>query len=244
MKTPQRKVIELNLGVIIVVLVIAVIAVVLLKYHVEGEKDMPYVLKEIDIVSTATGKNEITEESKWNVMVSQNTDVYIEVERNSEYKSNENISSIKIQNMQIAALGKYTPKAYIPSKNGDNIFEYIEENLAPEVIEYNVENVKDVKKMAITSESGIIAISFAINNIGAYVGNDDKMVYDGTLLRKLGITNDDISCEVKFNLIIETESNKRYQTEIKLNIPGGDLTEEGIIKIKDTELEEVVFKRI
>ena len=244
MKTPKRRVIEINLGVIVVVIAVAVLGIVLLKYHVEGEKDMPYVLKEINIVSTATGKNETTEESKWNLIISQNTDVYMDLERNSEYKSNENLRSIKIQDVKINDLGKYTHKLYLPTEKGEDIFEYIEENLAPEVIEYNVGNVKDVKKRTITSEGGIIALSFAIKNMGAYVGNEDKMVYDGTLLSRIGVTNEDIKCEVKFNLIIETESNKRYQAEIKINIPGGDLIKEGIIKIKNTELEEIVFKRI
>ncbi|MBQ9298171.1 MAG: hypothetical protein IJ223_03935 [Clostridia bacterium] len=244
MKTPQRKTIEINLGVLVVVIAITVIAIVLLKYHVEGEKDMPYILKEIDIISTATGENEITEENKWNIKVSQNSDVYIEIERNSEHKSNENIKKVKIQEIQIKSLGKYTPKLYLPSQEGEKIFDYKEENLAKEEIEYNVDNSKNVKKKTITSEGGIIALSFANNNIGTYIGNDDKIVYDGTLLEKLAITNDDIQFDVKFSLIIETESNKKYKAEIILKLPGGDLVKDGIIKIKNTELEEIVFKRI
>lgn len=57
MKTQKRKIIELNLGVIVVVIAITVIAITMLKYNVEGEKDMPYVLKQMVIVSTANGIN-------------------------------------------------------------------------------------------------------------------------------------------------------------------------------------------
>lgn len=140
--------------------------------------------------------------------------------------------------------GKYNLQAYMPSKEGEEIFNYTEENVALEKIEYTIDKNKNIKERNVTSEGGIVALSFASLNIGTYKGNDDKISYDGTLLNKIGVINDEIKNEVKFNLIIETESNKNYKAEITLELPQGDILSEGIITIKDTELQNVVFKRI
>lgn len=244
MKTKKRKIIELNLGIIVVVIAITVIAIMMLKYHVEGEKDMPYVLNQMLIISTANGTNTPEEEYKWNINIYQNTDIYFDIQRNNKYKSNENLKSVKIDNIQITQKGKYETRVYMPSIDGEEVFNYTDENLAKEKIEYTIDKNKNIKERKITSEGGIVALSFASLNIGTYKGNDDKMSYDGTLLGKIGVTNEDIVSEVKFNLIIETESQKNYKAEINLTLPPEDIVNEGIITIKDTELQNIVFKRI
>lgn len=244
MKTQKRKIVELNLGVIIVVIAITVIAITMLKYHVEGEKDMPYAVKQMVIISTANGTNTQTEAYKWNIDIYQNTDIYFDIQRNNNHKLNENLKSISIENIQITQNGKYDLNAYFPSVDGENVFKYTDENIAKEKIEYLIDKNQNVKERKITSEGGIIALSFASVNLGTYRGNDDKIVYDGTLLNKIGITNEDITNEVKFNLVIETESNKKYKAEINFTLPQEDITKEGIITIKDTELEDIVFKRM
>lgn len=245
MKTQKRKVIELNLGVLIVAIVVTVIAITLLKYYVEGEKDMPYRVTKMVTISTANGQNNQTEEYKWNIDVYQNTDIYFEITRNSEYKTNENIKNIKIEEIQINSKGKFTPNAYMPTKNEENeIFTYTNENMVNSEISYMVDKTKDVQTRKITSEGGVIALSFCIPRIGTYQGNDDKITYDGTLLDKLGIKIEDISYEVKFNLIIQTESDKKYKAEITLELPQENIIQKGIVKSEDTELKNVVFKRI
>lgn len=245
MKTKKRKIIEINLGVLIIVIAITVIAITMLKYYVEGEKDMPYMITKMVTISTANGKNNQTEEYKWNIDVYQNTDIYFDITRNSEYKTNENIKNVKIEDIQINPKGKLTSNAYAPAKNDTNeIFTYTDENIINSEISYIVDKTKDVQNRKITSEGGVIALSFCIPNIGTYQGNDDKITYDGTLLNKLGITIEDISYEVKFNLIIQTESDKKYKAEITLQLPQEDIVQKGIVKTEDTELKNIVFKRI
>ena len=89
----------------------------------------------------------------------------------------------------------------------------------------------------------IIAISFCNPNIATYIGNEDKMTYDGTLLNKVGITLEQIKATIKFDLILETSSGKKYKAEINLQTPEEDITQTGIVINEDTDLKNIVFKR-
>ncbi len=241
MKTKKRKAIEISGIIIIAVIILTIVGIILLKYHVEGETDLPYTIKQMVIISSANGKNEITEENKWNVDVYQNTDIYFDIERNDEHKWAESIKNVTIENIQI---NKEDLKPYMPSNEGEENFTYTDNNIIEDKIIYEVDKNKDLKNKKITTEGGIIAISFCNSNIGKYVGNEDKITYDGTLLKKLGLTFEDIKTIIKFDLIVETEAGKKYKAEIDLDIPKEDITEIGISKITDTELKTIVFKRI
>lgn len=243
MKTKKRKVVELNLGIIIVAIAITVIAITMLKYNVEGEKDMPYILKQMVIISTANGINTPTDENKWNINIYQNNDIYLEISRNTEYKSNETLKSVKIENIQIIPTEKYTPKIYIPDIDGAETFEYVQENEISEEINYAIDVTQNIKERKITTEGGILALSVCIPKLGTYQGNDEKMTYDGTLLKRIGINKEDITTNLKFDLIIETESSKKYKAQISLTLPQEDITQTGIQKIENAELNNIVFKR-
>lgn len=243
MKSKKRKTVEFNIGIFVVAIAITVIAITMLKYQVEGEKDMPYVLKQMVLISTANGTNTSTDEYKWNINIYQNTDLYFEIARNTEYKTNENIKNVKIQNIQITPKSDYKPNIYLPTAEGTEMFNYTEENLAGQEIEYIVDKNKDAKTRKITTEGGIIALSFCMPDIGVYQGNDDKISYDGTLLSKIGITKEQISYNISFSLIIETETDKKYKADINLELPPEDITQTGIVKIENEELTDLVFKR-
>lgn len=243
MKTKKRKAIEISGIIVIAVILITAIAVILLKYNVEGESNMPYIVKKMVVISTANGINTPTEQMKWNIKINQNTDIYFEIERNESHWSTENIKNVKIQNIKISN-NKYTPKPYQPSADSGNMFNYTENNIIQREIIYEVDKNKDTKNKKITTEGGIVAISFCNTNIGEYQGNSEKITYDGTLLKKIGITYEEIKTNIQFDLVLETVNGKKYKAEIKLDLPEEDITEKGIIKNEDTELKNVVFKRV
>ena len=63
-----KKIIKRNVLFFILVLAIALIGLIILKYHVEGEQNMPFDLSEILVVSTAEGnQKEETGDNNWNV---------------------------------------------------------------------------------------------------------------------------------------------------------------------------------
>lgn len=243
MKTKKRRKIETSGIIIIAVMLITIVAIMLLKYNVEGETDMPYVLKKMVVISTANGTNTQTDENKWNISINQNTDIYFDIERNTEHKSTENIRNIKIQNIQIIGTEYYTPKAYMPSSETEEMFNYIDNNIIQNELIYDVGKDKDTQNKKITTEGGIVAISFCNPNIATYKGNEDKMTYDGTLLNKVGITLEQIKATIKFDLVLETASGKKYKAEINLQTPADDITKTGIVINEDIELKNIVFKR-
>ena len=244
MKTKKRKVVELNLGIIVVVIAITVIAITMLKYNVEGEKDMPYIIKQMVIISTANGENTQTDENKWNINIYQNNDIYLEIARNTEYKSNETLKSVRTENIQVTSNEKYTTKVYMPDIDSTEMFEYVQANEATKEINYAIDATQNIKERKITTEGGILALSVCTPELGTYHGNDEKMTYDGTLLNRIGITKEDITANLKFNLIIETESSKKYKAEINLILPEEDITQTGIQKIEKAKLDNIIFKRV
>lgn len=243
MKTKKRKTLEISGIIIIAVIITTIIAITLLKYNVEGETDMPYILKKMVVISTANGTNTEKEINKWNIEIYQNTDIYFDIERNEEHKSSENIKNIRIENIKINGSEKYTPKAYMPSEGTEQMFNYTDENVIQKELIYVVDKNKDTKNKKITTEGGIVAISFCNSNIANYQGTDEKISYDGTLLKKVGITIEEIKSQIQFDLILETETGKKYKAEINLEVPEEDITETGINIKEDTELENIIFKR-
>ena len=57
------------------------------------------------------------------------------------------------------------------------------------------------------------------------------------------IVEDDLKVNLTFHLTIILESGKEYQAEIKIELPTGNVIEEGSTSTEITDLEDVVFKR-
>ena len=56
-------------------------------------------------------------------------------------------------------------------------------------------------------------------------------------------TDSNIDFTISFDLIIETESNHRFKSNISLNLPTGNILEDGVGTLEDTEMKDVIFKR-
>ena len=65
----------------------------------------------------------------------------------------------------------------------------------------------------------------------------------GTLLKKAGLSLEDIKLNIEFDLIIETEKGKSFKTHINMELPTENILETGISKSEETELKDIVFKR-
>ena len=121
------------IAIFIIVLVIAFVAFRIIKYQTEGEKNMPFNLSKIIVVSTAQ-KEDITQENGqnnlWNFNIIQTNDVYISIERNkNNTKKDEKIKNISINNIEIIekpTVGELKP--YMPnSLEGEN-YKYTDES--------------------------------------------------------------------------------------------------------------------
>ena len=61
------------------------------------------------------------------------------------------------------------------------------------------------------------------------------------MLKQIG--EDRLKYQVSFDLIIELENNVKLKTKINLNLPAGNILENGIETIEETNMK-TVFKRI
>ena len=93
----KKKILKRAVMLIIIMLFFIIIGFSMLKYEVEGEKNMPFQLTKISIISTANGIPNTETLDRWNFNLVQNNDIYFNFEKNENYKEQESIKKISIE---------------------------------------------------------------------------------------------------------------------------------------------------
>lgn len=229
----------------IIVLIIAIIALLILKYNVEGEQNMPFKLSSIIVISNAEGYQE--KENKkylWDAEIYQTNDIYLNIEKNKNYKETEIIKSIKIENIQI----KETPQVgniqfYRTSSEENNLFSYTEEYEINNEIEYVGDINTDLANLKISNQGGTLILRVVNKTEKNYKSNDKEFEHNGKLLSKVEISYQEIKTKVAFDLVINLESGLSFRTNIELELPVGDITLEGSSNKEINNTKDIVFKR-
>ena len=231
--------------VVIIVLIIAVIALLILKYEVEGEKNMPFKLSSIVVVSNAEGYQEQeNKEYMWDVELYQNNDVYLNIEKNKNYKDEEVIKNIVIDNIKInegPKLGKV--ELYRPSSESLQAYNYQEEYKINDKIEYVANISSDIKNLKISNQGGTLVLRFVNKTGKRYMSNEKEFEHNGKLLNKVDIEVEDIKTKISFDLSITLESGIIFKANIELDLPVGDISKEGSSILEITDMKNIVFKR-
>ena len=88
------------LGIIAIILIIA--GIIMLRYQVEGETNLPFELSKMIVISTAESKEiDKVDNLKWNFSINQYNDIYLQFDKNEEYKKNTNIKNITLENFNV-----------------------------------------------------------------------------------------------------------------------------------------------
>lgn len=229
--------------VIVIVLIMAVVALLILKYNVEGEKNMPFKLSSIIVASTAEGIQTENDEYKWDAEIYQNNDIYINIEKNKNYKETEIIKSVIIDNIQVnkePQVGKIF--LYRAKAEENNLFSNNDEFLINDKVEYIGDVNSDLKDLKISNQGGTLILR-AINKTGKrYVSNEDEFSHDGKLLSKVNINYKQIQSVISFDLTISLESGIIFKANVKLELPVGDITTDGSASLENSG-KDIVFKR-
>lgn len=239
-----KKIVKRSIYFLLVVLLLAVIGLIILKYHVEGEQNMPFDLSEILVISTAEGHQE-KESSKnnWDAEIYQTNDIYLNIKKNKNYKETEVIKSIEIKNISIdekPPVGSI--EIYVPNDE-EQTYKYEEENKIDNEIIYEGDTASDIKNLKISNQGGRI-IFRVINKTGKnYISNEEELKHDGTLLNKIGLTSNDVKFKISFDIIINLESEVSFTGKVELELPSGDITTQGITNLDKTDTKDIVFKR-
>lgn len=239
------KILNICIICIIIIAIIFTAVMLILNYDEKGETNMPFKVSKISIVSTVNGQDVENSEAKWDINVIQNNDVYIYIEKNDEYKKQETIKSVMLENITIAEkpeIGEI--KIYKPISNDTVLFENKDENVVNR-LEYKGAKSTDAKKLQISNQGGVLIFRCANNNIGTYTSNDDAEINYNNLISKLNISENSLISKIKFNITITLNSGKVFRADdVEIQIPNDGIANNGTVGHEYTNLQSIVFKRI
>lgn len=188
------------------------------------------------------GIQEDSPESKWNLNLIQNNDIYIDIIKNKNYGKEEIIDKVIIDNFKIEdEPQKGEIKIYRPDSQNLN-FTNKEEYKIEKEIEYKGAEKSDLNNLKVANQGGLIILRFVNQGLGNYKTDEEEIIHDGTLLNKIGLTNEDIQFKVSFDISIELNSGKKYKANVNLKMPNGNLVGEGTTN-SQINGSEIVFKR-
>ena len=242
----MKKIIRMATIMFIAILILIIVVLLILKYQVEGEKNMPFELSKIMVISTAEGINKEENTTTWNLNIVQNNDIYIEISKNKNYKETEIIDKITLDNFKVIKapeIGDIT--IYRPTSEENKTYDNIEENIIKDKLEYVGSTETNIRNLELANQGGMILLRYSLNNVSEYYSEEDTEIkHDGTLLAKTNISIEQIQCEVEFDLTIQLKSGISYKGTINLKLPSGNIVEQGISNIEIENFDDVVFKRL
>lgn len=242
-KLTKTKSFHICMIIVIIVVILFIVGMLVLRYNVEGETNMPFNLNKIAIISTQEGIDDGGTNTRWSFDVHQSNDIYLYIDKNDAYDKTEIIKSVRVDNFQIEAKNTDNIKLYKPNAEAENvIFQYKDEDII-QSLEYTGDVESDLKSLKISNQGGIIAFRCSNNYVTKYQ-SDEEEINHSELLKKAGIAEEDLKINLTFHLTITLESGKEYQAEIKTELPIGNVIEEGSTSTEITDLQDVVFKRI
>ena len=239
--------IKMSMAISILLIIILAVIIIVIQYQVEGEKNMPYELSKITIISTAEPEQNTdnTEETaKWNLKINQSNDVHFFIDKKSA-KEGELIESVTIENVNVTKQPKKgTIKAYMPSSIESSTFTYDNSYIVDEKLEYRGGKKSNPKTLEIGSQGGSAIIRFANTGVGNFISNEEvEIEHNGTLLTKVGVQDEEVQFQVNFDIIMEI-NNIKYKANITLDLPCENLSTEGKTAKEITDMSNIVFKRI
>lgn len=180
----------------------------------------------------------------WNEKVIQTNDLYIYFDKNLNCKSEDIIKNVKIENIQILKsenVGKI--QVYMPNSLDDGLYKYTNDFLVNSSLTYKGASADNKKTLEIGNQGGCICISFANVEVGKFKSNDDTEVKQGIfLLKKMGVSDEDLKFKVCFDIIIELQ-NQSYKANIVLDLPVEGMVEQEKNTMEITDFSNVIFKR-
>lgn len=230
--------------IVFLLVMIGVVYYIIKRYDVEGEKSLPFSIDKMFIVSTVDGKKNEDAENLWNISLAQVNDVYVYMSKNTDSKVT--VKEITLDNFKVDN-GPVKGNLILKRPTGDknNLYTYSEQDYLNSNLTYVGAKVDDWKNLEISNAGGVMAFRFELANLGNYVSSEDVEInYNGTLLPKIGITNEDIKYDVSYDMTIKTSDNVKFRGNIKTSFPVGNIIEEGNSHTELTDFSGVIFKRV
>lgn len=245
-KETKKRILRKYIFISFLLIAIAISILLMIKYNVEGEQNMPFEINKIVIQSTLDAKNRENSQNLWDLGLTQNNDIYIYIEKNENKKTEQKIKNIQISRMEIQGQNKIENiKIYLPTSNKLNtLYTSSTENYYNKEINYYANTSDNLEKQEICQDGGMIAFRISNENIGEYVSNEgDEIKYDKSLLEKAGIKEQELKFTLEIDLKIELENDEKYKGTILLELPADTFENSGVVNKEITNFEQIIFKR-
>ena len=241
----SNKLFHLVVIIVIIVAILFFLGITVLRYNVEGETNMPFVLSKISIISQSLGTDKTVDGMKWAFDVNETNDIYLYIDKNNKNTQEELIKSIVIDSINVnkaPSIGK--TNFYKPDSIDANLFFKNSPENSVTSLEYSGDVMSDVKNLKISNQGGIIAFRYSIDNVAEYTSNDDIEIEHKNLLSKANVDFNNLQSNISFDLTITLESGKAFKSNINLDLPLDNVVEEGVVSKEITDVEQFIFKRI
>lgn len=240
----DRKAFHVCMVMVIIAIILFIVGILVLRYNVEGETNLPFNLSKIVVVSTAEGNNKENAENKWAMDINQNNDIYLYIEKNEHYNETETIEKITLDNFLITRNSEIgAQKIYKPNETETVIFKNAIEN-ETQNIEYTGDLQSNIKQCKISNQGGLVVFRYSLDGVGEYLSNEGEEVNHSELLKKININNEDLKANISFCITIKLNSGKAFKATVKIDVPNGNVVENGTVNQEITDLNDIVFKRI
>lgn len=227
-----------------IIIMLLIVAFIIIQYDAEGEKSLPFSLSKILLVSTVNGDINDDPNNIWNIDISQVNDIYVYINKTQDV--DETIKEIKLENFIVNSNPqKGTIKLLRPTGELSNLYTYSEQDYLNSEIIYQGGAIDDMKALEIANTGGMLGFRIALNELGNYVSNEnEEIIYDGNLLKNLGISLEEIKFSMSFDIIITTSDNISYKGTVNIDMPIDTIIEEGSSHKEITDFSNVIFKRV
>lgn len=241
-----KKNIQKYLIILFIVLALSIVVFIMIKYSVEGEKNIPFRISRLMTVSSAETENLELIDNVYQANIIQKNDIYLAIEKNNNYKKQDAIKKITLNNFNIIKKGNLGDLTIYRTSLGEKKYEYSEEYQINDSLVFlgDLNTNLKMEEMTISNQGGLLEFSGILNNLGKITyGENEDIKADGTLLQKLNLTTEDIKTEISFDMIIELSSGKTFKTTINLELPTGDIAENGVCTNEIVDINKFIYKR-
>ena len=243
----SRKSFHVCMIIIIIAIILFTVGILVLRYQVEGETNMPFDITKVILISSSEGIDKSDNaEGTWALHINQNNDIYIYIEKNSNYKEEAVIQSVVIDQIKVEKQNeKGTTHFYRPNvEETGGTFNNTEENEI-QSIEYEGSLESDIKNLKIGNQGGIVVFRYANNNVAEYVSDvsTSSEITSNQLLKSANVNEEDLKAKITFDLTIKTEEGKEYKTTLSYDVPVEGVVENGTSSKEITDFNDVVFRR-
>lgn len=242
----KKEIVKRCLFIAFILAMLVIVIFIMGRYEVEGEKKLPFSIQKILVISTVDGKKNEDSQNLWNINLSQVNDVYIYMNKNAEIQDDITVKNITLENFVVNSNPKKGElKLYRPTGELNNLYTYSQEDYLNRSLTFTGAKIDDLKNLEMSNVGGVMAFRTSVENIGNYVSNEDtEVVYNGSLLSKVGVTLEDIKFNLNFDMIIQTSDDVSFKGTITTTFPSGDIITQGSSNIEIADFSNVVFKRV